>query len=75
MGPIQERSGKDLIEAKVINRWQDTQNYSKKTDLDDPDNHNGVATHLELDILECEVKTALGSIVMNKASGGDGNSS
>ena len=75
MGTIKERSGKDLIEAKVINRWQDTQNYSKKTDLDDPDNHNGVATHLELDILECEVKTALGSIVMNKASGGDGNSS
>jgi len=75
MGTIKERSGKDLIEAKVINRWQDTQNYFKKTDLDDPDNHNGVATHLELDILECEVTTALGSIVMNKASGGDGNSS
>ena len=75
MGTIKERSGKDLIEAKVINRWQDTQNYFKKTDLDDPDNHNGVATHLELDILECEVKTALGSIIMNKASGGDGNSS
>ena len=54
MGTIKERSGKDLIEAKVINRWQDTQNYFKKTDLDDPDNHNGVATHLELDILECE---------------------
>ena len=75
MGTIKERSGKDLFKAKVINRWQDTQNYFKKTDLDDPDNHNGVATHLELDILECEVKTALGSIVMNKASGGDGNSS
>ena len=42
MGTIKERSGKDLIEAKVINRWQDTQNYFKKTDLDDPDNHNGV---------------------------------
>ena len=68
MGTIKERSGKDLIEAKVINRWQDTQNYSKKTDLDDPDNHNGVATHLELDILECKVTWALGSITMNKTS-------
>ena len=72
MGTIKERSGKDLIEAKVINRWQDTQNYFKKTDLDDPDNHNGVATHLELDILECEVKWASGTITTSIASGSNG---
>ena len=63
----------DLTEAEdTKKKWQETQkNYIKK-DLHDPDNHDGVITHLEPDILECEVKWALGSITMNKASGGDG---
>ena len=62
----------DLTEAEdVKNRWQEYTELYKK-DLHDPDNHNGVITHLEPDILECEVKWALGSITMNKASGGDG---
>ena len=62
----------DLIEAEVIKkRWQEyTELY--KTDLHDPDNHDGVITHLEPDILECEVKWALVSITTNEASGGDG---
>ena len=63
----------DLIEAEDIKKRQ--QEYTEelyKKDLNDPDNHNGVITHLETDILECEVKWALGSITMNKASGGDG---
>ena len=62
----------DLTEAEVIKkRWQEyTELYRK--DLNDPDNHDGVITHLEPDILECEVKWALGSITMNKAGGGDG---
>ena len=61
----------DLTEAEDIKRWQKyTELY--KTDLHDPDNHNGVITNLEPDILECEVKWALGSITMNKASGSDG---
>ena len=74
MGSIKDRSGKDLREAEdVKKRWQEyTENCTKK-DLHDPDNHDGVITHLEPDILECEVKWALGSITMNKASGGDGN--
>ena len=65
----------DLAESEDINkRWQGyTELYKKKKkDLHDPDNHDGVITHLEPDILECEVKWALGSITMNKASGGDG---
>ena len=67
------RSGKDLIEAEDINkRWQEYTEELYKKDLPDPDNHNGVITHLEPDILECEVKWALGSITTNKASGGDG---
>ena len=53
-------------------RWQEYTEELYKKDLHDPDNHNGVITHLELDILECEVKQALGSITMSKASGGDG---
>ena len=58
-------------ETENIKRWQkDTELYKK--DLHDPDDHDGVVTHLELNILECEVKWALGSITMNKASGGDG---
>ena len=62
----------DLTEAEDIKkRWQEYTELYKK-DLHDPDNHNGVITHLESDILECKVKRALGSITMNKASGGDG---
>ena len=63
----------DLTEAEDIKkRWQEYTEELYKKDLHDPDNHNGVITHLELDILEYEVKWALGSITMNKASGGDG---
>ena len=71
MGTIQDRNGMDLTEAEDIKkRWQKyTELYRK--DLNDPDNHNGVITHLEPDILECEVKWALGSITTNKASGSD----
>ena len=61
----------DLAEAEDIKRWQEYTELYKK-DLHDPDNHDGVITHLEPDILECEVKWALESITMNKASGGDG---
>ena len=63
----------DLTEAGDIkNRWQECTEDLYKKDLHDPDNHDGVITHLEQDILECEVKWALGSITMNKASGGNG---
>ena len=63
----------DLTEANDIKkRWQEYTEELYKKDLHDPDNHNGVIMHLEPDILECEVKWALGSISMNKASGGDG---
>ena len=62
----------DLTEAEVIKKWQEYTEELYKKDLHDPDNHYGVITHLETDILECEVKWALGSITMNKASGGDG---
>ena len=62
----------DLTEAEDIKkRWQEYTELFKK-DLNDPDNHDGVITHLETDMLECKVKLALGSITMNKASGGDG---
>ena len=72
MASIKDRNGLDLTEAEVIKkRWQEYTELYKK-DLHDPDNHNGVITHLEPDILECEVKWAIGSITMNKASGGDG---
>ena len=68
MGLIKDRTGRDLTEAEDIKkRWQ---LYNK--DLHEPDNHDGVVTHQEPDILECEVKWALGSITTNKASGGDG---
>ena len=72
MGLIKDRNGMDLTEAEDIKkRWQEyTELY--KTYLHDSDNHDGVITDLEPDILECEVKWALGSITMNKASGGDG---
>ena len=72
MGSITDRNGRVLTEAEDIKkRWQEYTELCKK-DLRDPDNHDGVITHLEPDILECEVKRALGSITMNKASGGDG---
>ena len=62
----------DLTEAEDIKRWQEYIEELYKKDLNDPDNHNGVITHLEPDILECKVKWALGSIAMNTASGGVG---
>ena len=62
----------DLTEAEDIKKWQEYTEELYKKDCNDPDNHAGVITHLEPDILECEVKWALGSITMNKASGGDG---
>ena len=72
MGTIKDRNGVDLTEAKDIKkRWQEYTEEVYKKDLHDPDNHNGVITHLEPDILECEVKCALGSITTKKASGGD----
>ena len=73
MGSIKDRNGRDLTEAEDIKKRQ--QEYTEelyKKPLHDPDNHDGVITHLETDILECEVKWALGSITTNKASGGDG---
>ena len=73
MGTMKDRSDTDLTEAENIKkRWQKHMEELYKKDLNDPDNHDGVITHLEPDILECEVKWALGSISMNKASGGDG---
>ena len=72
MGLIKDRNGIDLIEAEDIKRWQEYTEELYKKDLHDPDNHNGVITHLEPDILEREVKWALESITTNKASGGDG---
>ena len=62
----------DLTEAEDKKRWQEYSEELYKKDLHDPDNHDGVITHLESDILECKVKWALGSITRNKASGGDG---
>ena len=70
MGTKKDRNAMDLIEAEDIKkRWQEytEELYKKKKDLHNPDNHNGVITHLEPDILECEVKWALGSITMNKS--------
>ena len=73
MGSIKDRSGMDLTEGEDIKkRWQEYTEELYKKDLYDPDNHDGVITHLVPDILECEVKWALGSISKNKASGGDG---
>ena len=73
MGAIKDRNGMDLTEAKDIKkRWQEYTEEQYKKDLHDPVNHNGVITHLEPDILECEVTWALESITTNKASGGDG---
>ena len=70
MGPIKDRNGMDLTEAEDIKRWQEYTELYKK-DLHDPDNHDGVITHLEPDILECEVRWALESITTNKPSGCD----
>ena len=75
MGSIKDRNGMDLIEAEDIKkRWQEYTEELYKKDLHDPDNHEGVLTHthLEPDILECEVRQALGSITTSKASGGNG---
>ena len=73
MGSIKDRNGRNLTEAEDIKKWW--QEYTEelcKTDLHNQDNHDGMITHLEPDILECEVKWALGSITMNKTSGDDG---
>ena len=73
MGSVKERNGRDLTEAEDIKkRWQEYTEELYKKELHDQDNHDGMITHLEPDILECEVKWALESISMNKASGGDG---
>ena len=73
MSTIKDRNGKDLTEAQEIKKkWQEYTDGLHKTVLNDSDNHDGVVTHLEPDILGCEVKWALGSITTNKASGGDG---
>ena len=72
MGTIKDRNGKDLTEAEDNKkRWQEYTEELYKKDLHDPDNQDGMISHLEPDILECEVKWALGSITKNKASGGD----
>ena len=72
-GLVKDKYCKDLTEAEDIKkRWQGYTEELYKKDLPDPDNHDGVIIHLEPDILECKVKWALGSITMNKASGGDG---
>ena len=71
MGTIKDRNGMDLTEAEDKKRWQEYTELYKK-DLNNPDNHNSVIPHLEPYILECEIKWALGTITMNKASGGDG---
>ena len=72
MGTIKDRNGRDLTEAEDIKKWQEYTAELYKKDLNDPDNHNDMVTHLEPDILECEVKWALGSISTNRASGGNG---
>ena len=73
MSTIKERNGMDLTEAEdTKKRWQEYTEELHKKDLNDSDNHNGVITQLEPDILKCEVKWALGSITTNKASVGDG---
>ena len=73
MGTIKDRNGMDLTEAEYIKkRWREYTEELYKKDLHDPDNHDGMITHLEPDILECEVKWVLGIITTNKASGDDG---
>ena len=73
MGTIKHRNGKDITEAEDIKkRWQEYREELYEKNLHDLDNHEGLITHLGPDILECKVKWALGSLTMNKASGGDG---
>ena len=73
MGSIKDRNAMDITEAEdTKKRWQEYTEELYKKDLHDPDNHDGVITHLEADILKCELKWDLGSITTNKASGGDG---
>ena len=73
IGSIKDRNGVELTETEDIKkRWQEYTEELYKKDLHNPDNHDGMITHLEPDILECEVEWALGSITTNKASGGDG---
>ena len=72
MSSIKDRNGMDLTEAEDTKKWQEYTEELYKKDLHDPDNHDGVITNLERDILECEAKWALDSITTNKASGGDG---
>ena len=72
MGITKDRNGMDLTEAEDIKRWKEYTEELYKKDLHDPDNQDGVITHLQPDILECEVKWALESIATNEASGGDG---
>ena len=72
MGSIKDRNAMDLTEAEDIKKWQEYTEEIYKKDLSDPDNHHGMITHLEPDILECKVKWALGGINMNKVIGGDG---
>ena len=73
MGSIKDRNGMDLTEAEDIKkRWKEYMEELYKKDIHEPDNHDGVITHLEPDILECEVKWALGNITTNKVNGGDG---
>ena len=72
MGTVKDRNGMGLTEAEDIKRQQEYTEELYKKDLHDPDNHDGVISHLEPDILECEVKWALEIITTNKASGGDG---
>ena len=75
MGSVKDRNGMGLTEIEDIKKWWQEYTELYKNDLHDPDNQDGVITHLRPDILECEVKWALGSITTNKASGSDGNSS
>ena len=72
MDTIKDRNGMNLPEADFKMRWQEYTEELYKTDLHDPDNHDGVITHLQSDILECEVKCPLGMITTNKYSGGNG---
>ena len=72
MGSIKDRNSMDLTEEEIKKRWQEYTEELYKKDIHDPDNHDGVITHVEPDILECEVKWVLGTITINKASGGDG---
>ena len=72
MGTMKDRNGMKLTDEEIKKRWQEYTEELYKKDLLDPDNHDGVITHLETDILECEVKWALGNITMKKTSGGNG---